>query len=515
MQNLMNPEELEKVLMDKDCLGMNALQLAIAYSNADSVRKIFSIGQNQFYSEEFDTYLQSTDYNRRNIFHFAAENNENEGIIKTVSEMLKTFMTFGEIEDLLNGLTNDGQNPIHCLLNNNKNRKALEELFKTFDEFFCSEELKNLFMEKEVSSGNNSFMIAAEKSCVECLEVLWNFTTISLNDEDIKQVLLEKNNFGQNALHSAVIFNDNNVIEKIFKISQDQLQLYEAKQFLKSFDSRGRNIFHLATVNKNEGTIKTVFGILGSSLTFDEMNSFLKQKNVDGDNVLHFAAKFSSEGSMNELWNFLESILSLKELKDLLLDFNNQISYSLHRAINFNNKEFIENFVTITKKVLTRDELKEAFGNCSTLNSNIFHYAACNKTCGIIEIVMKFLNEFVEKADVEKLIKQSEYIKNENIFHILARHNNAENLECFLKLVKNILSIETFQNLFLERNDDGKNSFQIAVSMDKKEVYRCLWKYICRYLTYSQQHKVLVSLGEKGAELASELTEYRRMFLKE
>ncbi|XP_070497755.1 MATH and LRR domain-containing protein PFE0570w-like [Chironomus tepperi] len=588
--------EFLEILQEVDEDGDNILNLVATFSTGEIFQ--FMITElNSFTSrEEIRNLLRSLGYASRNLLQSPACQNECLGLHEVIWKILEIHFDSSEIllfikhlDDyghnlLLNAIVKNTKeikeltwNKVRKVLNNNgyedmKSRKCDEIMKKRLKFIELTKEEKRLlnlewiqitnsvelFEDRIQLINNRTIDVTSLKELelfmadykIENHQILWkNLIKNCKNQEKLKKLILEKNNYGDNYIHLLVIWNTSEVIEFTLQKIKENLNDSHYQEILRSKGKQGRNLLHRAAVTSKEvKTHQILWKIFRDSCNSDdEFLEILREVEDNGDNVFHLVAIFStgeifqfmitelnSFGSREEIRNWLRSLgfasrnllqsaaqentsLELHETLWEILEIHFDSSEILHFIKHLDNYGFNVLLNVIDKNI---KEIKELTWNKvkKMINSNGYEDTKCDE-------IMKNELKFEQLSKEERAILSLEWISIANsveffedrIQLIINRTIHVESLKDLMlfiadykienhqilweDLIENCKNKEKLKNLFLKKTNFGDNYINLLVTCNTAEVIEFTLQKFEENLSNSGYQEILRSKGYRGLNL--------------
>ncbi|XP_070504892.1 putative leucine-rich repeat-containing protein DDB_G0290503 [Chironomus tepperi] len=591
-------DEFLKLLDERDQFGDNSLHTAAHSGSYDTFQFIIDELDQITNHKNINILLSSVNsFNNQSVLHLAGINNKS---LKLHETLWRNFRKFFDSSDLLNFITRldeDGDNFMYDTIVYNTH-EVIKYAWKEVEEVLNSNDyIKNKFNDKiehckrliekktksekltykeitflnlkwidyqnignskiiqEILQKNNNFTgkdlntFVADET-IKNHELLWeHLTKFGYNKAQLMNLLIEKDQDGDNFIHNLVILNTAEVIEFTLHKIKENLNDSHYQEILRSKGQKGRNILHLATIGSKEvKTHQTLWQIFRDSCNSDDkFLEILQEVDNDGSNVFDFVALFSTCEIFQFMITELESITSREEIRKLLktLGFLNRnllqsaahhnTCLELHEILWKNLEKYFDaseilQFIkhrddfgcTVLLNVIevNSKEIKELTWNKvkKVLKSNGFEDTKCD------EIMKKDL-KFWKLSKAEKAILTLEWISIANSVELfedrIKLFNNRtipveslKDLMLFIadqkienhqilweNLIKNCKNKDKLKNLFLDKDQNGNNYIHLLVIYNNPDIIEFTINKFKKHLTDSDYQEILRSKGEKGQNL--------------
>jgi hypothetical protein len=309
--------------------------------------------------------------------------------------------------------------------------RALPISYESFNQSI-SNNLNKFLNLCEVNSGDQNFFYYSID--FEDLINNWEIIRSKLESENIKKVLMYKNNNNENLIHN-LLTNDSNLIhlEPFLKISRKELNATELYQIFNAQDStskatplmlaawKGKEYFEIfVNFVKKLGNTQNLGIDLPSQSAYAmrsnifDLQTFLTTENTDNFTALQFSSFNANPENFVHVKNVYESVLTLNDTKNIILKTNNDTSPFIYDVIEGNNQEVALEVANYLRYTFRNEKLKlKAFlshrENSGYTNSIFQYFKNKNenqKNLNIFKDLLKFTCD--EEENFEKYLKDLE-----------------------------------------------------------------------------------------------------------
>jgi hypothetical protein len=197
--------------------------------------------------------------------------------------------------------------------------------------------------------------------------------------------------------------------------------------------------------------------------TPEDLKLHLQSVNADGQNIFHLIGRCNN---IKVLSKFLE-MFTEPEIVEMFLSLDKWNRNVFHTAVIFSSKTFIIAVFELIRKIPS-DQLKEALKTSKIDGWNLFHCVACNKKHQVAGFVFEFVSEILGKDSAVVMLKEAEWNRSLNIFHLMAQCGNTVNFDQLLTLANTRLKDEEIQELLEAKTKNGDNVKQVAMKTKNK-----------------------------------------------
>lgn len=197
-------------------------------------------------NDEIKSLLSEEDCEGQNVFHWYVSETENQSIIRTLSDFIKSMMNSCDQKKLF---TIKNQNTFHlALAAKNQNKEMFSTIQKWLKGVFTDNEIKSMIQEED-SNGNNILLLSCQTRNADVI-LLWDLLEVVkdvFDTKELRKFLTSSNNQGRNCLLVSVKFRDLAFIETLFDFIKDNLSIEEQRDMILKHDNDGNYIFRSAS----------------------------------------------------------------------------------------------------------------------------------------------------------------------------------------------------------------------------------------------------------------------------
>lgn len=402
-------QEFVKYLNREDDYKNNIFQHSMKFTTGEILEFIFVESEKIASRDEIRILFSNQDVYEQNII-FAAKYNQSKIVHEHLWAYLRKYFELSEILKFILYENKYGRNIIFELIGENakdilivtwneikslftkflQNDKVVEELDEILENFesldgknsfkfkwiefeqklktkFVQKNVDKLFEENIFPENLTDFHTFSFSNDIEIhKDVLINLLVKYKDRDKLKELLIQKDIFGDNYIHFLVSNAKPEIIKFLFKALKENFNQNQGKEILTSKCKRGRNLFHIAIRNsKDIGVHKTLWnGFQEFYKTSRELLDILTNLDHNNRNIFHYNSFFST-GKVLEFY--------LKELENLKADVKSYLSvFDIQKC-------------------------------------NILQYAGqCNETIDLHECLWKILKKYFEKSEILSFIKNAD-----------------------------------------------------------------------------------------------------------
>lgn len=286
-----------------------------------------------------------------------------------------------------------------------------------------------------IKSGNSVLMSATFNQPIEFVQELWRFASTIFDQTQMKQLLMQENEAGENVLNFS-FYNDLDQNENKFMFFMENTRRILSEGELERFLSPKKPIWENLCFEKT-------FYFLLKVLTKSEFRIFTESKNCDGFTLLH-------------------SICAKCDFDVSSLDYTAQMMADVFRTLDV-------------------EESRELILKKGCKGQTALMLAAENEN----EIVFKALWKFIETSfydgEQQKML-QEECKWSPSVLHCSARNHGRETFETVYKIYTQKLNIESIKSVLIRKNGNGKNILNYGVELSSKQLVESLWRNMQKVL---------------------------------
>jgi hypothetical protein len=271
------------------------------------------------------------------------------------------------------------------------------------------EDVKSMLMEK-TSKGTNIFALVVDQGNTELVAQLIAVLKNQALTPDEFDIILFENKNGNHWLYNALRLKKLKYINFLFEIIRNRTTAGKYKQFLKRRVGILGNILYFPYLNKNpEKILSRLIKEASHFLSKDEIKSLLMQKDADGFNTVASMIRFRSEIKLTELFKVLRSFLNSQDVCELIMSIDNNGENWFHRTVRLTEPAFLLKLLPILMKFLSPEKQKKLFSMIDKENRNILHQAHQNKLRDkIFWIIFDIICKLFSKEDVNQMLYQKD-----------------------------------------------------------------------------------------------------------
>jgi len=361
--------------------------------------------------------------------------------------------------------------------------------------------------------------------------------------DKVNKLLVEEDEEGLTAWHIAVLFNNTQVLEKLWECAEKKLTAEELKNKLLlaavsvTIKSRSREawwsrkktlwswretilLMQICIEGGNwpyeAGTVWQVAALLGNleilqklwewakeKLTTEEINNtLLLGTDNEGRTAWHLAAMWSNVENLQKVWEWAKERLTTEEINTkFLLGTDNGGRTAWHLAAIWGNVENLQKVWDLAKEKQTTEEI----GNKLLLGTDnegrtVWHWAACCRNLEILQNVWEWAKENLTTEEINKKVLLGTDNEGRTAWHMAARWGNLENLQEVWEWAKEKLTIEEINDkLLLGTDNAGKTAWHLTAECGKLEKLQKVWEWSKEKLTTEEiNSKLLLVTDNEG-----------------
>jgi hypothetical protein len=498
LQNLkdkMSNEKLQQLFSQENKRSLNPLHVLLMTNTTQQCIEYFlNFMENVLEENKLQSFLDKPRTgNRMNPFMIVSKYNQPE-CIEQFWDFVQRKIDPNNQKEIVKymGIKRKSRNGVHSLQhaawsNTSEAFKTVANIIQnTLERAELQEMLKYTEGGNSYNRNNLLHYASKNKTCSRVAAAVIEVLTEILGAEEVRKMMIRKNNRGLNSLQNLLVYNKNQEcvenfltsIQSLFKSSPDELKL------LTSLDRNQSNILHLIVRNQNENVLKKCSDVFDEF--FRSNYGLFLISNERGENIFQAAVKYGSREVATGLFEFARDKMSE-------VDWKKEV---FHKAINRESKEFVEILVDFFQPPRFSDlELIDSM-KAIEKGRNVFHYAACNNNFGVAALVFQLGNKFMIKTRKFSMLKEAEKELSRNIFHFLFKSATRENIDEFFRLVRFWLTDLQVKELCLALSKDKKeaeqpnqNIVQIAVQRRGTAVSEKLFSILESDLNFKQNEK--------------------------
>lgn len=227
---------------------------------------------------------------------------KSESLFQHICAFTSTRLTVEEARSLCCSKTTEDLNIISYLVSENGNNKQLKQVTEFISSISTKDDMKNFMINEE----NSLLCLTVEKNTNKnVMKSLWKFAQNILSSYELKVLLEETDNEGQNPLQKSLLLKNKFFLVNYIKVVVNFLSQTDQKILFKHCDSLNLNIFHFSVLSHDNCEMFTaIWNFSKNILTNDELKSMLLHKS-DERNVLH---TMIIENNENAVEKFLEIV---------------------------------------------------------------------------------------------------------------------------------------------------------------------------------------------------------------
>ncbi|XP_070505848.1 uncharacterized protein [Chironomus tepperi] len=342
-----------------------------------------------------------------NIFFSLAESSYlSAQKVQKYLEIMDKYFTVTEIFDLMSNCDFEGKNILEVCFDS-QNEENFEILWTGIEKYFTNKKVPQKF--KELVKQNIRYT-APWCRAIDMHQTLWELLLKTFEDrEELKDLILQKDEDGNNFVHQLVHKNENpEIIGWTFEILKENFTVVQSQEILKSKGllQSAAQIYNSNPVEVHQYLWEFFHKFCGSDEKFLEM---LKEVDGDGRNIFQIAA----EDSPCEVFGFmiqeLEKLTSQNNIKEMLMNVNYfQYSY-LYKLQNEaeSNKSFelLQYLWNTLPKYFKKPKIVQFIKHVDNGGDNLLFNAVKRKSKEIVELTWNKMINFLTHAD------QIEYLK--------------------------------------------------------------------------------------------------------
>ncbi|KAL7013415.1 hypothetical protein ACKWTF_015381 [Chironomus riparius] len=428
-------EDVKDILSMHGCANRNLLQSAVEHNKKlDFHENLWKIIQNYFNSSEILGMIKHVDTFGDNIFGISVQRTT-DNIFRF---MLNTTNVIFGASELFWCLKN-----IFQILINEKSEFKLKTFWREMENFFGSQNLltnfKSLISQKASNLHANVLQLAVTCENIEFHEALWSLLLRTFDKSELKDLIAQKNEYGNDLIHVHVIYCRSKIIELLLKKLKENFQKAEFQGILTSTGQHCRNLLQKAACSSKDIRIHQVLwkNLQHFFQPAENFLEFIKSADNHQNTVLHLAACFSSK----EIFEFtifeLERITTRVELRKMLSTpgFRNrnllQSSARQNQSIKLH-----QSLWKIIEKYFEPPEITAMIKHTSLCNNNVFFYAVGCNTKEVVMLTFYQISKFINKNNLFDYLSISGFIGRGMLQTALFNKSNPEVHKFCVELLK-------------------------------------------------------------------------------
>lgn len=450
-------ERIRDILSTLTQSSHNILQLAATHNECPEAHRIlWNFIRKYFNVLEILEMLKHRSINGNNVLHFSISCNKLE-VVETIFKEISNTCGDKELFDYLKSVNNNCENILHLVMATN-NEKKLIFLWNTLKK---TEQIKELLLQQMSLKGKlNTLQFASFSERVELHMTLWKLLLNTFSErEELLNLMLQKNEDGNNFFYLTVAYNKPNVIEFTIKKAKEIFNDAQYKEILRTKGKMERNLLQVAIVGSKDlethqylwkefkDTYKpnileklNIFARSTRSKNSEIFFNILTEIDSQKCNIFHAAACFTTGEIMKFIIKELEEVASRKEIKDFLSQLANMNRNILQIAVQNKSLTAHQQLWKIIHKYFDRSEIIEMINQSDESGYNVLISTAEVSMIDIAELTWNEITGILRSAELTELLKSTRN-DNENIIFALMKSNDEKKLNFFWKRIENHLML--------------------------------------------------------------------------
>jgi ribosomal protein L7Ae-like RNA K-turn-binding protein len=313
-----------------------------------------------------------------------------------------------------------------------------------------------------------------------------------LNKNEIRELLLAKDNDGKNPLCKAVgIRNNDSNIEIILKFIQDEVDSDTLIEIFSQSSDYDKRILHWATETQNNvATIESLFNVLKNKTNSQQFHQILFLQDNNDETFMSHLILLQSESNIQLLLPFLKDQLGSKLFQKCLYDKESQSNPALFCAFYSKSESYIKYYLNnFLKETFGKEVLKEIllFQNKQKRNILHLHVGSANSK---LSILLEHLKQELNKNEIKELLLAKD-VDEDNPF-CKAVKNNDSDIERILRFIQDEVDSDTLIEIFSQPSFEGRRILHWATqSQMNVAIIESLFNVLKNKTNSQQFHQIL------------------------
>lgn len=243
-----------------------------------------------------------------------------------------------------------------------RNHTGLMQFWARLKKYFNDNELKWFITQKETSYNHTQLFLLPSHSDTSYVETFLNLTKFYLNNEEIRDYLVQKNPISKDTFITRyiILIRTVDILEMCYNFSRGYLNHDELKELM--FTKNPTNLINI--MSGNSVAFKFYMKILSEFYTKDEILDMLQKTDEYNDTILiRIVASGNKYNRRNDMANYLRNVYKddHDKLRNLLGARNNAGQTVFGRFQNLYDKDRLEPFLELAKEIFTAEEIEELY----------------------------------------------------------------------------------------------------------------------------------------------------------
>lgn len=464
VQKILSEDEIKAMLRAKNKVGNNVLLLTSSNRNI-KLEDHKTIIRQYFLCEPLADFICETNNEGLNVLHCLCRSRQNDKLEWFCDEIKRGSNLMAQAI-LLKSRCNKNRTIFHYA----RSAETFMILFNLAKNIFRKYNVKIMLMQRDTDGNTLVDEMCQDKETTGLDQVLESLESF-ISRENMRQIIFESNNDKLTCLHHACGLGNRSSIKSLFNYIMQSLKPDDS--FFQLSDNKNNNILHHAAANPN---YSYAFTLTCHFLKENQVKTMIFDKNDRKENIFHMLVKYKLSLSTHEMYHdesvksicaYLIDILGSKEQIVSLLESEDTDGYSVFQALIAYNSGF-------------------CLGR---------YY----------KTVKYYFPEYVSRL---KSHLSSKTKSGSNIVQLAAEYNGHRfTWENLLDVVENLNaeSKQEIKEILLNKDDEGRNAFQVALIYNHNEIHKILWKFIFKNCESNERKEILSSLSQNEIEAALEL----------
>ncbi|CAG9811767.1 unnamed protein product [Chironomus riparius] len=540
-------KELLDVLNEVDIYFWNVFQLAASFTTDEIFEFIINEVEQICQIEEIKKVLANTKTWKRSLLLTAAECNKSAKLHETLWTYIQKYFNSTEVMEIVRQTSKDGKNLLMITSEKNtqevtnltwkqilksidKNENNINELIKMIQphevvlksilniQIFKDDSTKiptknlisdpfGIFPSKQISyKDSNDLRSYASCDRLEVHESLWEFMIKTFeNRDELQNLILQKDDEGNNFLHLLTISSTSGIIEYTFGVLKNNFNFKQFQDTLNSKGFHGRNLFHTAAcASRNIEVHRTLLTNLRTSCK-SEKDVFATLNEVDDEkrNILECLLCFSSPHVTNFMIEELLKIESSDLIKNQMENIN-AFKENLPQSVIRHNKSIDshQNLWTTLCKYFDTLELMEMIKHNDIEGKNILQASIAYNSVEILKTTWQEVNNIADNFDGKELIDliQHKDINGRNLMHLCIDSQMEAKLEFLWTKIEEYFNNEQFEDFVAQQSSSkGHTIFHHAAYCQQVDFHAILWTLVKNsFKSYDKLKNLALQVDKDG-----------------
>ncbi|KAL7015558.1 hypothetical protein ACKWTF_016521 [Chironomus riparius] len=325
-----------------------------------------------------------------------------------IFDILEKYLTE---EDIKKMMTSNAQNILHALVWQ-QNEVILKVVWNRIKEHFKSKNAVAKFRElifQKASIHRNRTVLHVAAVCVgyEFQMILWQLLNETFaSSTDLKELVMQNDRDNNNFVHTLVTFNEEQVIELVFKLLDEKLKTSHFREVFQSKGFKQRNVIQKAADKTDKVSVhQCLWKNLQKKFSNAEFKHMLTETDTDEQNILHITASFLPGKIFDFMIQEIVKIMSCDEIRELLSSENKWMENIFQSAVKLNFSQSLHESLWKTyHNYFKAEEIVDFITHPQIHNCNLMHVT--------VGYAPRAINEFTWN-EIKKLMsyeEQREYL---------------------------------------------------------------------------------------------------------